>query len=73
MNINSVAVAKFFYIIYDAIFISLFGGDEIKQGLLGPISNYYDIIEMNGHEIFYLHCFVWLKSVLHLAILQIQL
>lgn len=52
---NSIAVAKFIHIIYDTIFISLFGTSQIEGGLLGPISNYFGIVEINRHRILYLH------------------
>ena len=71
--INSFAVAKFFYIICNAIFLSLFGVGQKIRGLLGPISNYFGIVEINTCEILHLHCFVWLKGVLHFVILQTQL
>ena len=67
---NPVAVAKFFYIIYDAVFMSLFAAGQTKEGLLGPILNYFAIVKTNGREMLHLHCLVWLKSVSHLAILQ---
>ncbi len=72
-TINPIAIAKFFYIICDAIFMSLFGVGQSKRGLLGPILNYFGIVETNSHRILYLHYLVWLKGVLHLAILQTQL
>ena len=58
ITINSVAIAKFFYIICDAIFMSLFSASQIKRGLLGPISNYFGIVEINNYGMFYLYCFV---------------
>ncbi len=71
---NLIAIAKFFYIIYNAIFISLFGAGQTKRGLLVPISNYYfGNVEMNGRRILHLHCLVWLKGVSHLAMLRTQL
>ncbi len=41
---NFVAVAKFFYIICDAIFIFLFGTGQTKRGILGLISNYFGTV-----------------------------
>ncbi len=70
---NPVAVAKFFHIICKAIFMSLFGAGQTKGGLLGPISNYFGIVETNGRGILHLHCLVWLKGVSHLAMLRMQL
>ncbi len=70
---NPVTVAKFFYIIYDAIFISLFSAGQTKGGFLSLISNYFGTIETNSRGIFHLYCLVWLKSVSYLAILRTQL
>lgn len=68
-TMNLVAVAKFFYIIYNAIFMSLFGANQITRGLFGPISNYFAIVKINGYRMFYLYCLVWLKDVSHLVTL----
>ncbi len=62
---NPVAVAKFFHIICDAIFMFLFGAGQIEEGFLGPISNYFDTVETNGRRMLPLHCLVWLKGVSH--------
>lgn len=56
--INSIAIIKFFYIIYKVLFISLLAIGKIKKRLLGVISNYFIIIETNRHKIFYLHYFI---------------
>ncbi len=72
-TINPVAVAKFFHIICDVIFMSLFGVGQTERGLLGPISNYFGTVETNGRGMLHLHCLVWLKGVLHLAMLRTQL
>lgn len=69
VTINPIPVAKLFYIICDTIFMSLFGTGQIEGRLLGPILNYFDIIETNSCKMLHLHCLVWLKSVLHLATL----
>lgn len=70
---NFVAIARFFYIIYDAIFIFLFGADQSKKGLLGPIFYYFGTVKINNHRMLHLHYLVWLKNMLYLAILQMQL
>ncbi len=72
-TINPVAIAKIFHIIYDAIFMFLLNASQTERGLLRPISNYFDIVEMNNCGILYLHCLVWLKGMLDLATLQTQL
>ena len=54
-TMNLVAVAKFLYIICDAIFMSLFGAGQIKKELLGPISSYFGIVKRNSHEMLYLY------------------
>ncbi len=72
-NINPVAVVKFFHIICNAIFMSLFGASQIERGFLEPISNYFGTVETNGRGILHLHYLVWLKGVSHLATLRTQL
>ena len=57
-TINSIAIAKFFHIIYNAIFMSLFAANQIERRLLGPILNYFTTLKVNSYEILYLHCFV---------------
>ena len=68
-TMNPVAVAKFFHIICNLIFMSLFAASQIKKGLLGLILNYFATIKINGCRMFYFHYFVWQKNVSHLAIL----
>ncbi len=70
---NHVAVAKFFHIICDAIFMSLFGAGQTAGGLFGSISNYFVTIETNGRGMLHLHCLVWLRGVSHLATLRSQI
>ena len=70
MTINPVTIAKFFHIICNAIFIFLFDAGQKEGGFLRPILNYFGIIEINGCGILHLYYLVWLKGVLHLAILR---
>ncbi len=72
-TMNLVTVAKFFHIIYDAIFMSLFCAGQTEGRLLELISNYFGIVKTNSRRMLHLHCLVWLKDVLHLATLQTQL
>ncbi len=72
-TMNLVAVTKFFHIICDAIFMSLFGAGQIAGGLFGPISNYFATVETNSRGILHLHCLVWLRGVSHLATLRSQI
>ena len=67
---NLVVVTKFFDIICDAIFISLFNAGQTAGKLYGPISNYFVIVKINGCGMLYLHCLVWFKSISYLATLQ---
>ena len=53
--------------------MSLFDAGQKKEGLLGPILNYFSTVETNNRGMLHLHCLVWLKGVLHLVILQMQL
>lgn len=56
--VNPIAKAKFFNIICDMVFISLFAENKIKKELLGPILNYFAIIKTKNCGIFYLYCFI---------------
>lgn len=56
--INPVAIAKFFYIICKALFLSLLADGKVERGLLGQIFIYFATVEINRHKIIYLHCFV---------------
>lgn len=71
--INLIIMAKFFYIIYNALFISLLAAAELKKGLLRPILDYFAIVKTNSYDMLYLHCFIWLKKVSYLAILHFQI
>lgn len=55
LTMNPVTIAKFFHIIYNAIFIFLFSIDQIEKGLLGPNSNYFNTVETNSHRMLHLH------------------
>lgn len=55
MIINLVLVAKFFYIIFDVICMSLFGAGQTNRVLLGPILDYFGIVEMNDRGMIHLH------------------
>lgn len=52
---NPVTIAKFFHIIYDAIFMFLFSVGQIARGFFGPISNYFANVETNNHGMLHLH------------------
>ena len=52
---NLVAVAKFFHIICDAIFMSLFGAGQKEGRLLWPIFNHFGIVETNDYGMVHLH------------------
>ncbi len=73
VTMNPIAVAKFFHIICDAIFMSLFGAGQTEGGLLGSISNYFSTVKANGRGMLHLHYLIWLKGVSHLATLRTQL
>ncbi len=68
-TINLIAIAKFFHIICDIIFIFLFDVDKTAGGLFGPISNCFAIVETNGHGMLPLYYLVWLKEISHLVTL----
>lgn len=54
--INFVAIAKFFHIIYDAIFMFLFGVSQTAKEFFGLISHYFSTVEINGCGILHLQC-----------------
>lgn len=62
-------VAKFFYIIYKKVLLSLFARRCCNEALLRLLLMYFGTIETNGHNIFYLYCLVWLNEKLYLPIL----
>lgn len=70
---NPAAVARFFHIICDAVFMSLLAAGHLEGGLLGPISNYFATVETNGRDMLHLHCLIWLRGVSHLATLRSQI
>ena len=56
--INPVALAKFFHILCNTVFILLLIVGQLEKRLLGPISNYFATVEKNGCGILHLHCLV---------------
>lgn len=70
---NPITIAKLFYIIYDAIFIFLFGASQTKKEFLGLLSSYFNTVKTNGYEMLYLHYLIWLQGILHLVTLQTQI
>lgn len=46
-RINPITMKRSFYIIYKTLFISLLAVSKVEKRLLGPISNYFVIIEIN--------------------------
>lgn len=67
---NPIAIAKFFNIICDAIFMSLCGASQMAGGFFGLILNYFATVKTNSHGMLHLYCLMWLKGVSHLATLQ---
>lgn len=66
------AMAKFFYLICKALFVSFLAFRKLKRKLLGLVSNYFAIIETNGHGMLHLHYLVWLKEVTPLVTIRSQ-
>lgn len=64
--INFVALAHFFKAIYFSILKYLLTASSKNEGLLDVVSTYFGIIEINSHEILYLHCLVWLCDAFHI-------
>lgn len=67
------AMAKFFYLICKALFVSFLAFRKLKRKLLGLVSNYFAIIETNGHGMLHLHYLVWLKEVTPLVTIRSQI
>lgn len=55
-TINSMAMARFFHIIYKAVLLSLFTSEYYNRGLLRLISIYFITIKINGCGMVYLYC-----------------
>lgn len=60
ITINLIAVAAFFEATYTNIFSHLFNAGSQKDGLLGPVSTYFWIVETNDQRMLYLYYFIWL-------------
>ena len=69
---NLVTVTQFFYIICVAMIDHLMASER-QDGLLGPISHHYSIVETNGRSILHLYCMLWLSGNLGLADLRTRL
>ena len=69
---NPVAVAQFFHITCVAIMDHLMASGR-QDGLLGPISHHYGVVETNGRGMLHLHCMLWLSGNLGLADLRTRL
>lgn len=72
-TLNLIAVVKFFHIIYDAIFMSLFGIGQTIGGLFRPMINYFATIETNSCRILHLNRLMWLTGISYLTTLQSQI
>lgn len=55
---NAVAIAQFFKTTYIGIFKRLLVTKSTGERLLGPVSTYYRMVEINIQEILYLHYLV---------------
>ncbi len=55
---NPIAIKNFFHIIYNVIFISLFGINQIAIEFFESILKNFTIVETNGHGILHLYCLV---------------
>lgn len=70
---NPVIIAKLFHIICDKLFMSIFAADQLEKGFLGPMSNDFATIKINGCDILQLYCLIWLKGILYLATSHFQI
>ncbi len=54
-TMNLIAVAQFFHITCIAIMDHLIASSK-QDGLQGPISDHYGVVETNGRGMLHLHC-----------------
>ncbi len=59
---NSIAAAKFFYNIFEGVFKTLCDSSKSEGGILGPISDYFGVVETNGRGMLPLHFLVWVAG-----------
>lgn len=71
--INPVAMSQFFEATCVTIFKRFLAARSTKSRLLGPVSTYYGIVEINSQRILHLHFFVWLCRAFYLAELRSRL
>ncbi len=72
-TMNPVAMACFFRATCYGIFEHLLAAGSKDGGILGPISIYFGIVEINDRGMLYLHCLVWLSDAFHITQLRKQL
>ena len=72
-TINPIAVACFFEATCHGIFEHLLADSFKDGGLLGFISTYFGIVEINGQGMLHLHCLVWLCDTFHISQLRNRL
>jgi hypothetical protein len=59
---NPVAVAQFFHTTCKAILDGLLGSKPGETRILSDISNYFRVVESNGHGMLHLHALVWAQG-----------
>jgi hypothetical protein len=59
---DPVAVARFFHTTCKAILDGLLGSKPGETGILSDISNYFGVVESNGHGMLHLHALVWAQG-----------
>ena len=70
---NPVAVAQFFDHICKGVFDDLLHSHTGQMEILGQVSNHYEVVETNGHEMLHLHALVWLTGNIALNSLRDQI
>ena len=71
--INCIAIVQFLEAVYIDIFKYLFIVGPAKGDLLGPVSIYFGIVEINNWGILHLNCWIWLQGVYYLVKLYNEL
>ena len=55
-------IAKFFHAICNGILNGLICPKDGEPGIFGDVSNYFGVVETNGHGMLHLHTLIWLRG-----------
>ena len=65
-RMNPAAIATFFHAICKSVLIGLIKPESNEPGILGDVSTYFGVVEVNGRGMLHVHCLVWLMGNLEL-------